>query len=77
MPTSNFCDDLIVEHADLNAQADPAAQASTYNTLVSAGILSRAQVRRGDGLPVRSLTDRSRALKNNLPGPILEGYLGL
>lgn len=39
-------EDLVVEHADLNAAADPAQQASTYSTLVTAGILSRAQVRR-------------------------------
>lgn len=39
-------EDLVVEHADLNAAADPQQQASTYSTLVTAGILSRAQVRR-------------------------------
>lgn len=38
--------DLVVEHADLSAGSDPQQQAATYATLVTAGILSRAQVRR-------------------------------
>lgn len=39
-------DPLVVEHADLSVGSDPQQQASTYSTLVTAGILSRAQVRR-------------------------------
>lgn len=39
-------DPLVIEHADLSVGSDAQQQAATYATLVQAGILSRAQVRR-------------------------------
>jgi hypothetical protein len=37
---------LYIEHADLNAEADPSTQANTLATLVNAGIISKEEARR-------------------------------